>query len=168
MNVSGGSMPYTYLWSNGATNEDLIGLTSGTYTLTVSDANGCSESHSIFVGSNSGTLSIQNAIVTDETCGDGTGAIDAVITGGSAPLSYAWSNGATTEDITGLSAGVYVLTVTDANGCTQIQTYLLDNQANAIAYTSSITNEICSNNSGSIDLIVTGGAGFVGSNLIKG
>ena len=157
MNVSGGSMPYTYLWSNGATNEDLIGLTSGTYTLTVSDANGCSESHSIFVGSNSGTLSIQNAIVTDETCGDGTGAIDAVITGGSAPLSYSWSNGATTEDITGLSAGVYVLTVTDANGCTQIQTYLVDNQANAIAYTSSITNEICSNNSGSIDLIVTGG-----------
>lgn len=157
MNVSGGTMPYTYAWSNGATNEDLIGLTAGTYTLTVSDANGCSESHSIVVGSNSGTLSIQNAVVTDETCGDGTGAIDVVIIGGTAPLSYSWSNGSTTEDLTGLSAGTYILTVTDANGCSEIQTYVVNNQANAIAYTSSITNEICSNTSGSVALTVTGG-----------
>lgn len=157
MNVLGGTMPYIFAWSNGATNEDLIGLSSGTYSLTVSDANGCIESHSIIVGSNSGTLAIQNAVVTDEICGDGSGSINATIVGGTAPLSYSWSNGSTTEDISGLSAGTYILTVTDANGCTDIHTYVINNQANAIAYTAAITNEICSNGMGEVALNVTGG-----------
>ena len=171
MNVSGGTMPYTFAWSNGGTNEDLIGLTAGTYTLTVSDANGCSESHSIVVGSNSGSLVIQNAIVTDEVCGDGSGSINAFIVGGTAPLTYSWSHGPTTEDVSGLSAGTYILTVTDANGCSDIHTYVINNQANAIVYSSAITNEICSNGVGLIDLTVTGGTApytYVWSNSATG
>ena len=157
MNVSGGTAPYTFAWSNGSTDEDLIGLTAGTYTVTVTDANGCTESHSVTVGSNSGTLAIQNAIVTDETCGDGTGAIDVIVVGGSGSMTYAWSNGPTTEDQTGLSAGTYSITITDQNGCTANDTYTVDNQATGLAFTAAVTNEVCTNGQGEITLTVTGG-----------
>lgn len=157
MNTSGGTSPYTYSWSNGSSNEDIIGLTAGTYTLTVTDANGCSESHSMTVGSSSGTLAIQNAIVQDEVCGNGAGAIDVIIVGGNGPFTYSWDSGQTSQDITGLSTGTYEITVTDNNGCSVVQTYTINNQANLITYTSVITNEICSNGLGSIQLTVTGG-----------
>jgi len=148
MNVSGGTAPFTYLWSNGAANEDVVGLTAGSYTLTVTDANGCSESHTMTVGSSSGTLDIQNAILTDEVCGDGAGSIDVIMIGGAAPITYSWSSGQSTEDITGLSAGTYTVTATDNNGCSVIETYTINNQANAIVYTSIVTNEICTNGQG--------------------
>jgi len=157
MNVSGGTAPYTFSWSNGSTNEDVVGLSAGSYTLTVTDANGCTESHTMTVGSSAGTLSIQNAIVSDEVCGDGAGSIDVIPNGGAAPLTYSWSSGQTTQDLSGLSAGTYELTITDNNGCTVVQSYTINNQANAIAYTSVVTNEICSNGQGSIALTVSGG-----------
>ena len=157
MNVSGGTVPYTYAWSNGASNEDIIGLVAGIYTLTVSDANGCSESHSITVGSNSGTLAIQNAVITDEVCGNGVGAINLIPVGGSAPLSYTWSSGQTSQDINSLSAGSYSVTVTDQNGCIVSDSYTILNQASGLAFSTSITNEVCSNSLGEIALNVTGG-----------
>lgn len=159
MNISGGTLPYSFSWSNGSTDEDLIGLSAGTYTLTVVDANGCSESRSVSVGSNSGTLSIQNAIISDEICGDGAGAIDVIVQGGAGPLTYSWSNGSTSQDITGLSVGNYDVTVTDQNGCVVMQSYSVNNQANALSYSSAVTNEICTNGQGEISLIVTGGTG---------
>ena len=157
MNISGGTAPFTIIWSNGATNEDIIGLTAGTYDITVTDANGCTESHSVTVGANSGTLAIQNAVVTDETCGDGSGAIDVITIGGAGPLNYAWSNGPTSEDQTGLSAGTYTITITDQNGCTANDTYTVNNQATGLAFTPVVTNEVCSNGQGEITLNVTGG-----------
>ena len=157
MNVSGGTAPYSITWSNGSTNEDLIGLTAGTYTMTVTDMNGCTESHSVTVGANSGTLAIQNAIVTDETCSDGTGAIDVIVVGGTGPMSYTWSNGPTSEDQTGLSAGAYNIIVTDQNGCTANETYVVNNQASGLTFTAAITNEVCTNGQGEITLTVTGG-----------
>ena len=159
MNVSGGLAPFTYTWSNGSSNEDVIGLTAGSYTLTVVDVNGCSESHTMTVGSSSGTLAIQNAIVTDEVCGNGAGAIDVILIGGQAPFTYSWDSGQTSQDLTGLSAGAYEITITDGNGCSVVQSYAVNNQANSLAYTAVVTNEICSNGQGSIQLTVTGGVG---------
>lgn len=158
VNVTNGTAPYTYSWSNGATTEDIIGLTAGIYTITVTDANGCTESHSVTVGSSNGTLSIQNGIITNEVCGNGSGAIDLVVSGGAPALSYAWSSGQTTQDITGLSAGTYTVTVTDNNGCQESNSYVVINQASNLAFTSAVTNEICSNGLGEIALNLTGGA----------
>ncbi|MEL6925204.1 MAG: hypothetical protein AAFO94_14245, partial [Bacteroidota bacterium] len=120
INVSGGTTPYTFAWSNGATTEDLSGLAAGTYTVTITDANGCSLSPAAITvdGNNNPALTIDNSAstVTNVTCfGEATGAINLVLSsGGVAPLTYAWSNNATTEDISGLAAGNYSVTVTDA------------------------------------------------------
>ena len=159
MNIAGGLMPYTFSWSNGATDEDIFNLTAGTYSVTVTDANGCSESRSVVVGANSGTLSIQNAILTDEVCGDNTGAIDLIPNGGSAPLTFAWSNGASSEDLSTLATGTYTVIITDQNGCQVNESYFINNQANSISYTSSVTNEICTNGQGEISLNTSGGTG---------
>lgn len=157
ISISGGTAPFSYLWSNGSTDEDISGLTSGIYTVNVTDVNGCTESRSLTVGSNQGTLAIQNGIITDEICGNGTGAINLIVQGGTVPLSFIWSNGATTEDINGLSTGNYTITVDDANGCSVSNSYTVANQANLLAFTKSITNEICSNGNGTISLNVSGG-----------
>ncbi len=159
INVTGGTAPYSFSWSNGATDEDLLGLSAGIYTVTVTDVNGCTESRSYTVVNNSGTLDIQNAIITNEVCANAAGAIDLVVVGGTAPLSYAWSNGATSQDLTGLITGQYTVTVTDQNGCSVTETYAVTNQAAGLTATSAVTNELCSNGQGEITLSVTGGTG---------
>lgn len=114
--VSGGSEPYTYLWSNGETSSQIDGLLAGNYTLSLTDANGCSITASTFVD-----LAVPIAITflsTDESfSGASDGSIDITITGGIAPFTYTWSNGATTEDLSSLSNGQYEIVVVDAQGC---------------------------------------------------
>ncbi len=115
--ISGGTGPFNFLWSTGATSQTLQNIGPGTYSVTVTDANGCSAT---------ATRTIQqapaiNVLVsgTSIVCGDGnTGSATATVTGGVAPFSYLWSNGATTTSVTGLVEGTYSVTVTDANQCT--------------------------------------------------
>ncbi|RXG20255.1 beta strand repeat-containing protein, partial [Leeuwenhoekiella aequorea] len=115
--VVGGTASYTYLWSNGATTEDLSGLTAGTYDVTVTDANGCTATASIQV--NEPTILTASGVATAVSCNGGSDAsIDLAVVGGTTSYTYLWSNGATTEDLSGLTAGTYDVTVTDANGCT--------------------------------------------------
>lgn len=114
--TSGGSAPYSYNWSNGGTTANLTGLAAGTYTLTITDLNGCE------LVANS-TVNATLAIVLDTTVtgtsvvGANDGSIDVTVTGGAAPYTYAWSNAATTANVSNLTAGLYTVTVTDANGC---------------------------------------------------
>jgi PKD repeat protein len=115
--ISGGTMPYTYAWSNGSTTEDIFNLSAGSFSVTVTDANGCT------VNANFTVIEPSNPIIINGTVTDATGAttpdgdVDITVTGGTAPYTFSWSNGGTTEDITGLLPGVYVVIVTDANGC---------------------------------------------------
>ena len=157
--TTGGTTPITYSWSNGSTSEDISGLNGGSYTLTVTDSNGCIYNHNETVGNTAGTLQLDNAIVTDETCNDGAGAIDIFLSGGTTPFTYLWSNGATTEDISSLSAGNYSVTVTDANGCQVNGNYTINNNTGTLAVSFIGTAENCSNSAGAIDLSVTGGTG---------
>jgi len=159
INVTGGTSPFSYNWSNGSTDEDLMNVASGLYSVTVTDANGCTETQSETVIASSGTLEIASASITHENCGNGNGSININVNGGTAPVTYQWSNGAVTEDISNLSAGVYYVTVTDGNSCDVTMTYTIDNDASDLYFSHNLTNEICSNGLGSIDVYPGGGDG---------
>ncbi len=114
-----GTGPYDYLWSNGATTATITGVPAGNYSVTVSDMGngGCPAIANVSLNQAS-ALSCDNLNVMNETCaGDADGSAEILPTGGVAPYTFAWSNGGTTAAITGLAAGTYDLTVTDANGC---------------------------------------------------
>ena len=145
VNTTGGTAPITYSWDNGSTSEDISSLVAGTYILTATDANGCSFNLSETVNNTSGTLSLDNAVVLDENCNDGTGSIDLFISGGTTPYTFLWSNSAVTEDLTSLSAGNYDVVVTDANGCSVNGNYTVNNNTNTLAVTFIGTGFSCSN-----------------------
>ncbi|MCS6928845.1 MAG: choice-of-anchor L domain-containing protein [Saprospiraceae bacterium] len=118
----GGQPPYTYAWSHGTTTTEPVArnLRAGTYTVTVSDRAGCT-------GTVSATLQappILKARLQAEAAkcfGESTGALSSSGSGGIPPYQFSWSNGQTGPRATGLSAGTYTLTLTDANGCTLVE-----------------------------------------------
>src|SRR5690606_25396859 len=122
LNVSGGTSPYSFNWSNGATTEDIAGLSSGSYSVTVTDANGCTYSVSEVITQPSAGLSASVSSTQNVNCFGGNNAsVQLTGNGGTSPYSYNWSNGATSQNISSITAGVYTVTVTDANGCTDVQ-----------------------------------------------
>ena len=116
--ASGGTGVLSYAWSQAGLPAvpNLTNLSAGTYTLTVTDEQGCMATAGITITQPEALSATPQA--TQVICeGDQTGSIDVAVSGGTGPYQYAWSNGATTEDISGLQVGQYVLTVTDANQC---------------------------------------------------
>ncbi len=158
LSISGGDGSYTFNWSNGAITEDINDLPSNEYSVTVTDGTGCTFSETYSVG-NDGNLEVSD-LITDAGCdGAESGAIDLTVSGGSGTYTFAWSNGAETEDLEDLAAGEYRVTVTDSLGCTFIETYAVGNDGN-LEVNEIITNAGCNNaSSGAIDLTVTGGSG---------
>jgi PKD repeat protein len=119
--ISGGSAPYSYLWGSGQVSTDLINLVSGAYQLTVSDQNGC-YADTVIVVSNIGGPSVTLNVVGNNCNGQNNGSITAVVTGGAAPYTYIWSNGATVATASNLASGAYTVSVTDATGCVAVRT----------------------------------------------
>ncbi len=159
ISVSGGIAPYTYSWSGGQTTQDLFNLTGGNYTLTVTDANGCQIVNTYTVNEPTAALAV-TGVVSNENCfGDNQGAVQLTVTGGSAPYTYAWNQGATSKDVVGLGRGSYQVTVTDNNGCVVQESFTIAGPAavDAIA----VVNDVTCNglNDGAIDLQATGGVG---------
>ncbi len=155
--VTGGTPGYTFLWSNGATSQNLTGLSSGNYTLTVTDNNGCDEDFNFSI-SDPVTFTV-NAVVVDLNCnGANNGSITHTITGGTAPFTILWNTGATTQDLSGLAGGSYTVTITDATNCSYNGSYTVNEPA-AISITSNVTDvSTCGGSNGAIDLLtVTGG-----------
>jgi len=116
--ITGGMAPYSYSWSNGDNTASATVFAAGTYTLTVTDTNGCTKSASKSVQqlTTGATISLIPAHVNCH--GQQTGAIACSLSGGTAPYTYHWSTGATTAGLSNVGAGTYQVTVTDANGCT--------------------------------------------------
>lgn len=119
--VSIGQAPYEYLWSTGETNQIVsfpAGF-SGLIILTVTDANGCT--NTVFFQMNPSVIPDVLAITKKESSpGAADGSIDLLVLNGQAPISYLWSNGSTTEDLSGLSSGTYTVTVTNSTGCSTV------------------------------------------------
>jgi len=114
----GGTSGYTYLWSNSATTANISSLTAGNYSVTVTDAHNCTAT-SIIAITQPVAWYASISSQTNVRCFDGnTGALTATETGGTYPYSYSWSNNSTSANISGLIAGAYIVTITDAHSCT--------------------------------------------------
>jgi hypothetical protein len=161
LTVTGGSAPFQYTWNGPgpffATSQDLDELRAGTYTVTVIDANGCSATLFRVVGQPN-ALNLSTTVV-GAGCGGNTGSIDLTVGGGVPPYTYAWSTGASTQDISGLTAGTYTVTVTDANSCTKTASATVTGGNGNISATASSTPTTCGASNGTITIDVTGGTG---------
>ena len=119
VNVTGGTPPYIYVWSpSGQTTQTATGLMAGCYTVTVTDAGGCTTTASCCV-TVLNAPSITVSVVNPTSCPNCTGSANTLVTGGSAPYSFMWTpSGGNGPNATGLCQGTYTVCVTDANGCT--------------------------------------------------
>lgn len=124
--ISGGSSPYTYLWTAGQTSSSRTSLSTGVYGVTVSDA--CS--NSIYLTASITQPSVLSVSITQDnnTCDPACGSATASGSGGTAPYTYLWYNGTTASRITGLTGGVYGVTVSDANSCTATSSVTITSQ----------------------------------------
>ncbi|MFN8323883.1 MAG: T9SS type A sorting domain-containing protein [Chitinophagales bacterium] len=150
-----GTSPYTYLWSNGGAADAITNVGPGTYTVTITDANGCTGTKTATVGTPNGPTA--SSTTTDVSCfGTSTGAIDVTVTGGTGNLTYSWSNSASTQDLSNLAVGTYTVTVSDANSCSFTTTAVVNGPAAALTTSGTSTNATNGNN-GAVDLTVAGG-----------
>jgi large repetitive protein len=154
LNISGGVTPYTYSWShNTSLNAPIAtGLTAGTYFVTITDFNGCSVVETMDIFGPSAPLSISGSNISDASCfGTSNGSIDITVVGGTAPYYYVWSNGLATQDISSLDAGVYNVTITDANGCSIVSNnFTVQEPDQIVVFASSIINTQCNASVGSV------------------
>ncbi|MCW3071860.1 MAG: hypothetical protein JWO44_1750 [Bacteroidetes bacterium] len=153
--LSGGMAPYTYLWSNGASTTSISGLSQGTYSLTVTDAQGCHNTQSNAVYQ---TINIPvNPVVSAATCLQNDGNVISFGSGGTPPYTYLYSNGFAGQTASGLSGNTSMyVTATDANGCTG-QGYIYVPSSTPVIVTYSATPSSCTAATGSATLTISGG-----------
>lgn len=155
-NVSGQIGTVSYAWSNAATTATISNLAGGTYSVTVTDAAGCQDSATVTL-TQSGNVAIA-LTPTDDFCSTTGASITATISGGATPYTYAWSNGNTTNAINNLMTGTYDLTVTDANGCTDISSVAVTSIANGPSLMTTQQNVSCFGaDDGTVNMTITGG-----------
>jgi gliding motility-associated-like protein len=157
--MSSGFTPYTYLWNTAPTQTTSIvnNLTIGTYSVTIKDGIGCTYQTSVTIIQP--TPLAVSGTTTNVSCNGGSnGSITSAASGGTTPYAYLWSvGGQTTSAVSGLPAGTYSLTVTDAKGCQKTSTYTIT-QPLPIAITFTSTQVSCFNGSdGTVNSTVTGG-----------
>lgn len=155
--VSGGTPPYTYLWNNGATGSVNPNLGPGTYSVTATDANGCTISGSGTVA-NPAQINV-NLTVTNPGCGGGspTGTATVSPSGGTAPYIVTWSTGATGNTISGLIPGSYSVTVVDFLGCSRVEGFVVIPQASIFLNATATPSSGCGTPTGSATVTATGG-----------
>jgi len=144
LNVVGGTLPYTYSWSNSAVTPNISGLSAGTYTATVTDANGCFAALSVTITQPTAALITSVGSQTNATYyGASNGSVSLSTAGGTAPYLYLWSNSANTSSVSGLTAGTYSVIITDVKGCTTSKSITITQPAQLIVSISSQTNVSC-------------------------
>ena len=155
LNIQGGMAPYSYNWSSGETTQIIMGKSSGDYTVTVSDANGCSFEMPIQIPEKPAP----NVVVAgyDPSCdGDSDGEIVTFVAGGATPYTYAWNTGATTKDLSNVTPGLYTLAMTDADGCV-INRAITINNPSQVSATAAMDSPDNGTNNGMATVTATGG-----------
>ncbi|MFK7921425.1 MAG: T9SS type A sorting domain-containing protein, partial [Bacteroidia bacterium] len=157
LGVSGGSSGYTYSWSNGDTTQNISNLLAGTYSVLVTDVNNCAMQISDTVGNASPIgISLSNTNATCPNIDDAT--IDLTVVGGTPPYQYSWSNGASTQDLSGLGAGIYIFVLADSNACNRTDSIIVTAPP-APSFSLSAQDLLCAgDSSGSINLTINGGS----------
>ena len=161
LTVSGTAAPYTYLWSTGQTTQDLTNLQAGTYSVTVTDANGGTATTNATI-TQPQPLSLTTTSVNILCHGNNSGSINATVGGGTPGYTYSWTGPSsftsTTEDLSNLGPGTYILTVTDANGCIITENWVINPGPQALQLSETNVDVLCTGQStGGIDLTVVGG-----------
>ncbi len=150
----GGTPPYTYNWFNGVSSPTLSGLPAGCYIAYVTDATGCTSSIETCLTEPS---QLFGTTTSDVVCPNGQTPVTVVATGGTPPYTYQWGNGETVATAV-LPAGVWGITITDSNGCAILVLAEID-ELPPMQVTTNITDPTCDGiNSGSIEVLVNGGA----------
>ncbi|MBI4647583.1 MAG: gliding motility-associated C-terminal domain-containing protein, partial [Bacteroidia bacterium] len=156
--ISGGTPPYTYLWTEGQTESIADSLPAGDYSVTITDNVGCISTASVQIFENSEISATFNN-VNDITCfGLADGSASVTVTGGTQPYSYLWNNGDTSDSLSALSAGLYYVTVTDDSLCILIDSIMINQPAILTAYISDSSNILCyGDNNGNVTVASVGG-----------
>jgi gliding motility-associated-like protein len=143
LTAGGGTPPYQFDWSNGSTATAIQNLCAGNYSVVVTDANGCTATFDYTLGEPAEFLA--TAMQTREvSCFGGSDGAVEVTTNGN-PIAWAWSNGAVNQSVTGLPGGAYVVTVTNANGCTATATATVQTPAEPVGVNITQTTDILCN-----------------------
>ncbi len=157
--VLGGTNPYSYAWSDGSTTQSIKNLIIGNYSLTAADVRGCKDSFNVSI--TEPKLPLKTSVThVDLTCkGANSGSADLTVTGGTAPYSFQWNpNGAVTEDLTGIAAGIYTVIVTDSKECLSAAKVTINEPADLLLISSNVTPVRCQGESnGAISLSTVGG-----------
>jgi len=157
LNVSGGTLPYNYEWSNSETTQNLSGLSAGTFSVTVTDGSGC---QGIATDEVTEPSEIDFSLsATDADCnGAESGSIQSSVSGGVPGYEFIWSNSETSETLSNLAAGTYTATITDTNGCTRSESATVG-EPSAITASTTTTEAGCAGaTNGTVQLTVDGGA----------
>ncbi|WP_190304163.1 Ig-like domain-containing protein, partial [Paenimyroides baculatum] len=155
---TGGTIPYTYLWNTGATGATLSNLAAGTYSVTITDTNGCTGTESITITQPAVLIATNSAQTDVSWYGGNDGSATVSVAGGTAPYTYLWSNGATGATASNLIAGTYTVTVTDANGCTSAIDFVITQPIPLMVQSVSQTNVSCNAGAnGTAGIVAMGG-----------
>ena len=158
LTANGGTAPYTYNWGGGITTQNRNGLSAGTYTATITDNNGCSTTASATITQPLTALSATTATINVSCNGGNNGTITLTANGGTAPYTYNWTGGATTQNLNNLVAGNYSVTVSDNNGCSTTASASITQPLTALSASTASSNVSCNGgNNGTITLTANGG-----------
>ena len=156
--ASGGVGPYTYSWTGGSTASTASGLSAGSYTVMVTDANGCMSQSVVLI--NEPPAISYSLIITDATCYQfSDGRIEVNATGGAGGLSIQWSNGVTGAVIDNLLAGAYAFSITDQNGCSFVDSIEINEPEPLEIITDTLTVTCVNTNDGQINIMAYGSNG---------
>jgi len=158
--ASGGTQPYTYLWSSvpAQTTSVLQNVSAGNYTVTVSDLSGCTSTSTVNITNSAGPTLSQGTLV-NATCGMSNGSATVIVTGGQTPYAYLWNTAPvqTTATASGIPAGTYIVTVTDANSCATNISMTISGSPGPSGAISGITDATCGLSNGSATLVINSG-----------
>ncbi len=152
--IISGTAPYTYMWNDGQMTATAMNLAAGSYSVVITDANGCSFSSSVNITSASGLSATSSS--TTENCGASDGTATVNPTGGMMPYTYLWNDGQTAQTALNLAGGNYTVAITDAMGCLFNETVTVPSISNVTAMIAGV-DAACGMNNGTATATPAGG-----------